>query len=83
MARVPPSESELTTVFIDESSQTAHRYFALGALVIHNTDVVRLEQRIQSARVPDLPDAEMGWKKVSKAKLEAYRRVADVLFTPI
>lgn len=81
MSRTPPSARDLTTIFIDETSQTAHRYFALGALVIHNTDVSLLEERIQQARMPELPNMEMGWKKVSRAKLSAYQRVVDVLFT--
>lgn len=80
MPRTPPNPRDLTTVFIDESSQTAHRYFALGALVIDNIDVGRLETRIRDARMPELPNMEMGWKKVSRAKLDAYRRVADVIF---
>jgi hypothetical protein len=80
MARTPPSATELLTAFIDESSQTAHRYFALGGLVIFDSDVPLLEERIQRARMPELPQMEMGWKKVSRAKLDAYRRVVDVFF---
>jgi hypothetical protein len=81
MARIPPKISELMTVFIDESSQTAHRYLALGALAMRNSDVAALETRIAAARLPELPKGEMSWTKVSNAKLDAYKRVVDVFFT--
>lgn len=80
MAKIPASESELTTVFIDESSQTAHRYLALGALALNNIVVRKLEARLREARLPELPAGEMGWTKVSNAKLEAYKRFVDVFF---
>lgn len=80
MPRTAPKPSDLLELYIDESSQTNHRYFALGSLAINHTHIDELERRIVSARIPELPSAEMGWKKVSKAKLEAYRRVVDVLF---
>ncbi|MGE3251651.1 MAG: DUF3800 domain-containing protein [Hyphomonadaceae bacterium] len=69
------------TVFVDESSQTAHRYLGLGGLVLENTNVSELDRRLRVARLPDLPlPGEIGWTKVSRAKLDAYKRYTDVFF---
>lgn len=35
---------------------------------------------ISEARLPELPNGEMKWTKVSNGKLDAYRRVVDVFF---
>lgn len=80
MPRVKPKPLEILEVYVDESSQTNHRYFGLAGLTINYTQVAELERRIRAARLPDLPAAEMGWKKVSRAKLAAYKRVVNVLF---
>lgn len=80
MPRVKPKPEELTEAYIDESSQTNHRYIGFGVLVIHHTHVAELQRRIWAARLPELPRHEMGWTKVSASKLAAYKRVANVLF---
>ena len=78
--RVPAKPEDIIDVYIDESSQTKHRYLVLGAIVLQVTDVQKLNQLIAKARLPELPNGETKWTKVSKAKLEAYKRLVDVLF---
>src|ERR1700741_2185346 len=67
-------------VYIDESSQTKHRFLTLGAIVTRSSDVSTLEAAIIEARRPELPAGEMKWGKVSAAKAAAYKRVIDLFF---
>ena len=39
-----------------------------------------LERRLAEARLPELPNGEIGWVKVSRTKLDAYRRYVDAFF---
>lgn len=80
MSRVPPDLEAINEVYIDESSQTAHQYLVIGGAIIHAPHREALEAALQRARLPELPAMEMGWTKVSKAKLIAYRRFVDVFF---
>lgn len=72
--------SNFCEVYIDESSQTAHRYIILGGIIISALDSEMITESLRLARLPELPAMEIGWVKVSKAKLEAYRRFVDVFF---
>jgi hypothetical protein len=45
------------------------------------TDITALNAAIMKARLPELPQDEAKWTKVSKKKLSAYKRVVDVLFS--
>jgi len=67
-------------IYADESSQTQHRYLVLGALTVRTDAVSNLVTAIRAARLPALPHGEMKWTKVSAAKLETYRAVADAFF---
>lgn len=67
-------------VYIDETSQTKHRYLVLGGIVLHAPRSDEAERLLQQARLPELPAMELGWVKVSRSKLEAYRRFIDVFF---
>lgn len=80
MARAPFDPTDYQTVYVDESSQTKHRYLVLGSLIIHTEHEAALAAEIARARLPELPNGEMGWVKVSRSKLEAYRRVVDAFF---
>ncbi len=74
---------DLTTIdeiYIDESSQTKHRFLLLGGIIIHGEHGRPLEEALSAARLPELPNGEMGWVKVSRTKLEAYRRIVDLFF---
>lgn len=68
------------TVFVDESSQTKHRFLLLGSLIIFMEELGVLTDALAAARLPELPSGEIGWTKVSRTKLDAYRRFVDVFF---
>jgi hypothetical protein len=67
-------------VFVDESSQTKHRYLLLGG-VISRIQETELTAALTAARGAELPRGELGWVKVSRGKLAAYTRFVDVFFT--
>ena len=52
----------------------------LGSLIINTEHETALAAEIARARLPELPNGEMGWTKVSRTKLDAYRRIVDVFF---
>ena len=70
----------LHDVYIDESSQTKHRFLLLGGLIIQTGTAALFQQRAAEARIPDLPANEIGWVKVSRGKLAAYKRFVEVFF---
>jgi len=74
--------SSVCDVFIDESSQNGHRYLVLGGIIIPTDGVPDFTRRIMEARLPNLPNGEMKWGKVSRFKLDAYKRVIDLFFQP-
>jgi len=76
--RVPAKPSEIVEIYLDESSQNNHRYLVLDAIVVEFETTSQLCDLITKARHPELPNGEAKWTKVSKAKLPAYKRVADV-----
>lgn len=79
--RVPPDTRLISDIYVDESSQTQHKHLALGGLIVPKTRIDAFEKAIQKARLPELPNNEMAWTKVSRSKLAAYKRVVDVLFS--
>jgi len=78
--RVAPDPTQIAEIYIDESSQTQHRYLVLGGVVVAFTERTRLDELIMAARQPELPEGEAKWTKVSRSKLAAYKRIVDVLF---
>jgi hypothetical protein len=78
--RLPPDRKDVSEIFVDESSQTQHRFLALGALIVPQTSLNAFEASIRAARLPELPLGEMKWTKVSRSKLPAYKRVVDAFF---
>lgn len=82
MAREPPNPELLHELYIDESSQTKHRYLVLGGLIIPRSLLDEFERKIREARLPELPSSEMKWSKVSQAKLPAYKRVTEAFLFP-
>ncbi|MDO8361099.1 MAG: DUF3800 domain-containing protein [Devosia sp.] len=67
-------------MYIDETSQTAHRYLALGGIILHAPAHREIEGLLTRARLPELPNGEMAWTKVSRTKLPAYIRFVDLFF---
>jgi Protein of unknown function (DUF3800) len=67
-------------IYLDESSQTNHRFLVLGGAIVPMLGRPKLVEMIMKARLPELPDKEAKWTKVSRAKLAAYSRIVDTLF---
>jgi hypothetical protein len=80
MARPPIDLEQVAEIYIDESSQTKHKYLVLGALVVCAAQTPALSDALLASRLPELPKGEIGWVKVSKSKLGAYQRFVDVFF---
>jgi Protein of unknown function (DUF3800) len=78
--RVAPKPEEIAEIYIDESSQNDHRYLVIGCVINMLPEMSRLNMAIAKARLPELPNGEAKWSKVSKQKLAAYKRIVDVLF---
>jgi len=78
--RVQVKPEDTIEVYLDESSQTKHRYLVLGAVVLELPNNQKLTELLLKARLPELPNGEAKWTRVSKAKLAAYKRFVDVLF---
>jgi len=68
--------------YIDESSQTQHRYLVIGGTILPKDSVADFIAALWDARKPELPTGEMKWGKVSRTKLPAYKRVVDTFFAP-
>lgn len=75
-----PDPAEIAEVYIDESSQTKHRFLVLGGVSVMLQERPELDTLIQAARLPELPDSEAKWTKVSARKLPAYIRIVDTIF---
>jgi hypothetical protein len=80
MAKSPADQNAISEIYIDETSQTKHRYLVIGGIILHSPRCAAAEQALHAARQPELPAMEIGWTKVSRSKLEAYRRFVDVFF---
>jgi hypothetical protein len=78
--RVPAKPEDIIEVYADESSQNKHRYLVLGAIIVDLISTPELIEAITKARLPELPQGEAKWAKVSKGKLAAYKRMVDVVF---
>src|SRR5262249_33154367 len=81
--RVAPKPEEIAEIYIDESSQTNHRYLVLGGVGLKLTRAAQLSRLVMEARLPELPKGEAKWTRVSMNKLVAYKRIVDVLFKNI
>jgi Protein of unknown function (DUF3800) len=83
-----PHEANLfTEVYIDESSQTKHRYLVLGALLIPLSLSSQFAADIIAARGDRFPPNRLDgtprifkWEKANAYNLEAYKRVANAFF---
>lgn len=80
MPKTPPDPSQISDIYIDETSQNKHTYLILGGIIIHKLCTNRFNALVHQARLPELPFGEMKWEKVSRSKLSAYKRVVDVFF---
>lgn len=80
MAVVTSDGLSVRHIYVDESSQTAHRYLVLGGIICCPEVQPDIERSFWEARGRDLPAGELKWTKVSPSKLDAYRRVIDVFW---
>lgn len=84
-----PHEADLfCNVYIDESSQTKHRYLVLGGLIVPLSHADLFEADIIAAResiiAPTRVDAKpriIKWEKANAYNLSAYKKVVDAFFT--
>jgi hypothetical protein len=77
---IRPDPAQIIEIYLDESSQTKHRFLVMGAVLVSLPDTERLIDLITKARLPELPEREAKWTKVSRDKLPAYKRIVSVLF---
>jgi hypothetical protein len=83
-----PHEADLfCNVYIDESSQTKHRYLVLGALIVPLSHAEIFESDIIAARDPLIPIARpdgtprvIKWEKANAYNLASYKKVVDAFF---
>lgn len=84
-----PHEANLFhQVYIDESSQTKHRYMILGGLCVPLSHSAAFEADIIAHRDGTIPIARpdgtpriMKWEKVNAYNLETYKRIVEAFFT--
>jgi hypothetical protein len=81
--RERPDPATIREIYIDETSQTKHRYLLMGALCAPLLNRDAAIAAIKGARLPNLPHGEMKWGKVSIGKFSAYQRVIDAFFTDL
>jgi len=90
MAWTPlPHEADLfCNVYIDESSQTKHRYLVIGGLIVPLSHADVFEQAIIAARDETIAPARadgtpriIKWEKVNAYNLASYRKVVDAFFS--
>jgi len=80
MQSITSDRRSIREVYVDESSQTKHRYLILGAVALPLSESPGFVEQIAQCRLPELPAGEMAWVKVSRTKLDAYIRVVDLFF---
>jgi hypothetical protein len=84
-----PHEANLfEEIYIDETSQTGHRFLVMGGIVIPRKFSTQFEADIINARLPRLPvlnrngkPKEIGWNCISKGDFAAYKEVVDAYFS--
>lgn len=85
---LPHEAKRFEEVYIDETSQTGHRYLVLGGIIVPLHYSAHLEQDILEARKPRLTAVvherdklrEMGWKNVGNGDFDDYKRIVDAYF---
>lgn len=85
---LPHEAKRFEEVYIDETSQTGHRYLVLGGIIVPYHYSAQLEQDILEARKPRLTTVvpgcdklrEIGWKNVGNGDFDDYKRVVDAYF---
>ena len=86
---LPPSDAEkIEEVYLDETSQTGHRFLIIGGIVIPQRFSEQFKSDILEARRPRLEAERAGtdelreikWSQIGKGEFDAYKRVVDAYF---
>jgi hypothetical protein len=84
----PEEADRFYQVYIDESSQTKHRYLVMGGLcvplaysAIFEADIITHRDQTVPLTKPDGSPKLMKWEKAKGHNLAAYKRVVDAYFT--
>jgi hypothetical protein len=83
----PPKPHEIDRfyeIYIDETSQTGHRFLIIGGIYFPYKYSSLFEQTILKARLPLIPQhhpngqlRQIGWREFAPDELETYKRVVD------
>jgi hypothetical protein len=86
----PPRDevNRFCNVYIDESSQTKHRYLVIGALVIPISHDLLFDSDIIAARSGSVTPSQgddrrprvMKWQKVNEYNFNVYQKIIDLVF---
>lgn len=78
MTRTSPRDEDISEVYIDETSQTAHRWLIIGGLIVPKCQSERLSHLITEVKERHGIGREMKWGRVSQHYLEGYREIVDL-----
>ena len=67
-------------IYVDESSQSGHRFVALGGIWIKQRQVRQAERRLESLRLAHRLKGEVKWTKLSPSRAAAYMALVDAFF---
>lgn len=67
-------------IYVDESSQSGHRFIALGGIWIAHQQVMLAEERLMAVRRMHRLDSELKWTKLSPSRMAAYEAFVDTFF---
>lgn len=68
-------------IYIDESSQSGHRFVALGGIWIERAHVASVERRLLALRGRHRLSGELKWRKLSPSRRLAYEAFVDAFFS--
>jgi hypothetical protein len=71
-------------VYIDETSQTGHRFLILGGIIFPRKYTDLFTEKIMEARLPQIPvrhpngkRRQIGWREFAPSELDTYKRIVD------
>jgi len=67
-------------IYCDESCKDAHRYMAIGALCIEDSDMAEVQAALQVVRDQYKRASEVKWTKLRPSLLPFYKEFVDVFF---
>lgn len=70
----------LIHVYCDESSQTKNRFMVIGGIWIPAKNISSFDNKINQFRDEHNMINELKWGKVSKGKINEYKKFVDIIF---